>query len=79
MDIGPYVALFALVIGTPFMAYKKQWVLAGYFLLNAIAIVCGTLLGSAALANALTWASLVLLAVGVYQLLKQSRATQSAS
>lgn len=79
MDIGPYVALVALVLGTPYMAYKKQWALAGYFLLNAVAIVSGTFLGAVDLANILTWASLVLLAFGIYQLLQNKKATRSAS
>lgn len=77
MDIGPYVALIALIVGTPYVAYKRQWALAGYFLLNAAAIVCGTFLGAADLASTLTWVSLVFLAVGVYQLWRQWRASQS--
>ena len=79
MEIGPYVALIALILGTPYMAYKKQWVLVGYFLLNALAIVSGTFFGATGLASTLTWASLVLLALGIYQLLQQKKASQSVS
>ena len=79
MDIGPYVALIALILGTPYMAYKKQWVLAGYFFLNAVAVVSGTFLGATDLANMLTWASVVLLALGIYQLLRQTRASRSVT
>ena len=79
MDIGPYVALIALILGTPYMAYKKQWVLAVYFLLNAMANVFGTFLGATGLASTLTWASLVLLALGIYQLLQQRKTSQSVS
>jgi hypothetical protein len=52
------------------MADKKQWALAGYFLLNAMAIVSGTFLGAT---------GLVLLALGIYQLLRQRKASQSVS
>lgn len=79
MDIGPYVALIALILGTPYMAYKKQWVLAGYFFLNAVAVVSGTFLGATDLANMLTWASVVLLAFGIYQLLRQTRVSRSVA
>lgn len=79
MDIGPFVALIALILGTPYMAYKRQWFLVGYFLLNAVAIVAGTLLGATGLANVLTWASLVLLALGIYQLLQRTKAPRSVS
>jgi putative Ca2+/H+ antiporter (TMEM165/GDT1 family) len=79
VDIGPYVALIALILGTPYMAYKKQWVLAGYFFLNAVAVVSGAFLGATELANMLTWASVVLLALGIYQLLRQTRASRSVT
>ena len=79
MDIGPYVALIALILGAPYMGYKKQWVLAGYFFLNAVAIVFGTFLGAAGLASTLTWASLVLLAFGIYQLMQQRKVSRSVS
>ena len=79
VDIGPYVALIALIIGTPYMSYKKQWVLSGYFFLNAVAIVSGTFLGATGLASTLTWASLVLLAFGIYQLMQQRKVSQSVS
>lgn len=79
MDVGPYVALIALLVGTPYMAYKKQWVLAGYFLLNAVAIVSGTFLGAMDFANMLTWASILLLAFGIYQLRQKQKASRSVS
>jgi hypothetical protein len=79
VDVGPYVALIALLVGTPYMAYKKQWVLAGYVLLNAVAIVSGTFLGAMDLANMLTWASLVVLAFGIFQLLQKLKASRSVS
>ena len=77
MDIGPYVALIALIAGTPYMVRKRQWVLAGCFMLIAVAVVARTFLGAIDLASTLTWASLVLLAVGVDQLRQQRRAAQS--
>jgi hypothetical protein len=61
------------------MADKKQWALAGYFILNAMAIVSGTFLGATGLASTPRWASLVLLALGIYQLLRQRKASQSVS
>jgi hypothetical protein len=73
VDIGPYVALIALAIGTPYIAWKRQWMLAGYFLLTAAAIVFGTFLGNTTVASALTWIGLVFLAVGIYQLFRQRK------
>jgi hypothetical protein len=63
----------------PYVAYKKQWFLAGCFFLNAVAIVCGTILGATDLPSMLTWSSLVILAFAIYQLLRQTRASRSVT
>jgi hypothetical protein len=74
VDIGPHVALIAVVVGTVYVSYNKQWALAGYFVLTAFAMVA-RYLGADGLASAATWASLVLLAMGSYLLVKRVRAT----
>jgi len=74
MDIGPYVALVAVVLGTPYMIRKRQWALAGYFALTAASIVFRVLLGASDIATALTWLSVLSLGVGVSQYFQPRKA-----
>jgi hypothetical protein len=74
MDIGPYVALVAVVLGTPYMIWKRQWALAGYFALTAASIAFRVFLDAPDIASALTWLSVLALGVGVYQYFQQRKA-----
>ena len=73
MDIGPYVALIALIIGIPYMVWQRQWALTAYFVLTAVAVAARTFFGAGQVAGGLTWLSMAPLAVGIYQLLKRRR------
>jgi hypothetical protein len=74
VDIGPYVALVALIVGIPYMVWKRQWALTAYFALTAAAIVASTFFAAADVAVGLTWLSLLALVIGVFQLLKLRKA-----
>lgn len=73
-DIGPYVALVTVALGTPYLIWKRQWSLAGYFALTAASIVFRVFLGASDIATALTWLSVFALGVGVYQSFQQRKA-----
>jgi hypothetical protein len=74
MDIGPCVALVAVVLGTPYMIRQRQWALAGYFALTAASIVFRVPLGASDIAMALTWLSVLALGVGVCQYFQPRKA-----
>lgn len=73
MDVGPLVALVAVAIGAPYMAWRKQWLLAGFCLATAAAVVCRDLLGAPAVGDVFVWLGIALLGIGAFQLVRKLR------
>jgi len=73
MDVGPLVALVAVALGACYMAWRRQWLLAGFCLATAASIVCRTLLEAPAAGEVFLWLSLALLGIGAFQLAQRLR------
>lgn len=73
MDIGPLVALVAVAFGAGYMAWRRQWLLAGFCLATAASIVCRTFLTAPAAGEVFLWLSIALLAIGAFQLIRRLR------
>jgi hypothetical protein len=73
MDVGPLVALAAVAFGAPYMAWRRQWLLAGFCLATAASIVCRAFLRAPAAGEAFSWLSIALLGIGAFQLVRKLR------
>jgi hypothetical protein len=74
MDVGPLVALIAVALGAPYMAWRRQWLLVGFCVATAASIACRSFLGAPAVAEAFLWLSIALLCMGAVRLVQRIRA-----
>jgi hypothetical protein len=78
VDAGPYVALIAMIVGIAYAGSRRQWTLAGFFLLSAVAMLA-RFFGAVDVASSVTWASFLFLAAGIYLLVIRERMKRAGS